>query len=227
MHPMPPLPPRRWIAHTLAGWMLGVPLLLGLSILFEAVGIDHANAPVGLGMGAAIGLLQARALRTAGVRAQAWWVATLAGVALPFLVADLARRLGHPLPYLVYPFAAVGGLLASLLQLRAWPALRPRAGGWVVASTLGWLLACSSVLGWLALRRRARRPLRAALAEALEVLGLAVATLVANLVLATLLSLGLRALGLAVSLYLADGALAFLALLQALVLYAWLRPTAP
>ena len=42
---------------TLAGWMLGVPLLLGLSILPEAVGIDHANAPVGLGMGAAIGLL--------------------------------------------------------------------------------------------------------------------------------------------------------------------------
>ena len=145
MHPMPPLPPRRWIAHTLIGWILGVPLLLGLSVLFEAVGIDHANAPVGLGMGAAIGLLQARALRSAGVRAQAWWVATLAGVALPFLVADLARRLGHPMPYLVYPFAAVGGLLASLLQLRAWPALRPRAGGWVVASTLGWLLACSSV----------------------------------------------------------------------------------
>ena len=89
------------------------------------------------------------------------------------------------------------------------------------------LLACSSVLGWLALRRRARRPLRVAVGEALEVLGLAVAALAANLVLATLLSLGLRALGLAVSLYLADGALAFLALLQALVLHAWLRPTAP
>ena len=41
MHPMPPLPPRRWIAHTLAGWILGVPLLLGLSILFEAVGIER------------------------------------------------------------------------------------------------------------------------------------------------------------------------------------------
>lgn len=145
MHPMPPLPTRRWIAHTLVGWILGVPLLLGLSVLFEAVGIDHANAPVGLGMGAAIGLLQARALRTAGVRAQAWWVATLAGVALPFLIADLARRLGYPLPDLVYPFAAVGGLLASLLQLRAWPALRPRGAGWVVASTFGWLLACGSV----------------------------------------------------------------------------------
>lgn len=57
MHPMPPLSPRRWIAHTLVGWILGVPLLLGLSILFEAVGIEHANAPVGLGMGAATGLL--------------------------------------------------------------------------------------------------------------------------------------------------------------------------
>ena len=85
------------------------------------------------------------------------------------------------------------------------------------------LLSGSSLLGWLALRGRARRPLRAAVGEALEVLGLTVALLVGNLALASCVSLGLRALGLAVSLYLADGALVFAALLQALVLHAWLR----
>ena len=142
---MPAVSPRRWIAHTFAGWVAGVPLLLGLSMLFEAGGIQHANAPVGIGMGAGIGLLQARALRPAGVRGQAWATATIAGVALPFLLSDLARRLGLPLLYLVYPFAAIGGLLASLLQLRAWPGLRPRALGWIAASTAGWWLACSSV----------------------------------------------------------------------------------
>lgn len=88
------------------------------------------------------------------------------------------------------------------------------------------IVALTSLGGVLLATRRIslrRAALRGALAEALDYVGLAVLFLVSNLVVGTLLIIAYRALsGRFVSVYLLnDITVAFLSLLQALVLHCW------
>ena len=45
-----------WLRATVAGWLLGVPLIVALALLGEAVGVGGAQFLVGVGMGAGLGL---------------------------------------------------------------------------------------------------------------------------------------------------------------------------
>jgi len=58
-----------WLRATWLGWLLGVPLVVVLALLGEAVGPCGIQVLVGLGMGTGVGLLQGRALRGALGRA--------------------------------------------------------------------------------------------------------------------------------------------------------------
>ncbi len=131
----------RWLRATWLGWLLGIPLVVGLALLGESVGVGGAQVLVGAGMGAGVGLLQARALRGVLPAPSRWLWATVAGLAAPFLVTDVANALGGELPYWLYVAVAVGGTLAGAAQSLL---LRPHARGklgWIVASALGWSLA--------------------------------------------------------------------------------------
>jgi hypothetical protein len=97
-------------------------------------------------MGLGVGLLQGRMLAPLLAGGRSWVAATMLGLSLPFVLADLLRLLGSPLPYSLAGYVALGGVLAGALQ---WRLLRTLAATgtawWAVVTPIGWLLASSTV----------------------------------------------------------------------------------
>ncbi len=136
-----PIAMRGWLRATSLGWLLGVPCILVLALVGEAIEIGGAQVLVGLGMGSAVGLLQGRAMRPVLGDAWPWLVASGVGLALPFLVADIAALREWELRYSLQWCVTIGGVIVG-----AWQALllRARVRGtawWLAASALGWTLA--------------------------------------------------------------------------------------
>jgi hypothetical protein len=133
-----------WVRATWAGWLLGIPLIIALALLGEAVGIGGAQVLVGVGMGTGIGLTQGRFIRNVLHKSVSWIWSCVVGFSAPFLVTDVSNAIGLGLPYSLPVSVAIGGLIAGGWQsflLRQW--LR-RSGVWVVASGLGWTLAAGT-----------------------------------------------------------------------------------
>lgn len=129
---------RAWLRATWLGWLLGIPLIVVMALLGEAIGVGGAQVFVGLGMGVGIGLLQQRAIRPLLPGGAAWFWACAVGLAIPFLATDVAGLLGRPLPYSLPLAVLTAGLVVGCWQ--AW-LLRVRlrnAGLWVLASAVGW-----------------------------------------------------------------------------------------
>jgi hypothetical protein len=100
-----------------------------------------AQAPVGVGMGAGIGLLQGRAIRGVLGRSAPWFWSNVVGLGAPFLAADIAEGVGRGFAYSLYVSIGFGGLIVG-----AWQAIMLRnrihnPGWWVVGSVLGWMIA--------------------------------------------------------------------------------------
>jgi hypothetical protein len=155
----------RWVRATWAGWVLGVPCIAALALLGEAIGIGGAQFIVGAGMGAGVGVLQARALRGLLPAVALWFWSGVIGLALPFLAVDIATVTGWNLPYWLYASITLGGLLVGCAQ---WLILRrhfQHAPWWIAASSVGWGLAgaAAGVAGTL-MRSRQLRGLGGALA---------------------------------------------------------------
>lgn len=132
---------RAWLRTTWIGWVLGVPCIVVLALLGEALGIGGVQFLVGAGMGAGIGYMQSRVLRGVLDKPATWFWASLLGLALPFLVTDIAKALEWNLPYSLYVCVAIGGLLVGVWQTLM---LRPRfdkVAWWIVASLAGWSAA--------------------------------------------------------------------------------------
>lgn len=135
---------RRWTRATWGGWLLGIPCIITLALAGEAVGIGGSQVLVGAGMGAGVGLMQGRVMRGVIGKAAPWAWSTAIGLALPFLVFDLASAAGREWPFSLYLCVAIGGLLVGAGQARL---LRPRfrgAGWWVAASAVGWSLSAGA-----------------------------------------------------------------------------------
>src|SRR5574338_536010 len=121
-----------WLRATWLGWILGVPCIALLALIAEAVRLGGLQVFVGAGMGAGVGLLQARVLRRLSVPALSWFVGSAIGLALPFLAWDIAQALGASWTYYLAACVAAGGLTTG-----AWQAviLRKRlegAGWWIL-----------------------------------------------------------------------------------------------
>jgi hypothetical protein len=133
-----------WVRATSLGWLLGVPLIIALALVGEAVGIGGAQFIVGAGMGTGIGLMQGRVIRGILDRAAPWIWSCVVGLAVPFLVTDISKAAGWGLAYSLLGCVALGGLIAGGWQVLI---LRPRlrkTGAWVLASALGWTLAAGT-----------------------------------------------------------------------------------
>ena len=130
-----------WIRATWAGWALGVPLVILLALAGESLRIGPLQFPVGLGMGMGVGLMQGRVVRNLLGAAAPWRWSCALGLALPFLVADLAQQAGRALPYSLYLAVALGGLIVGIWQALLLRRRFSRVGWWVAASVLGWSLA--------------------------------------------------------------------------------------
>lgn len=87
----------RWIRASGLGWLLGVPCIAALALVGEAFGIGGKQVLVGAGMGVAVGWMQGRLLRRVDLQRTAPWIwSCVVGLALPFLVTDLASTFGWP-----------------------------------------------------------------------------------------------------------------------------------
>src|SRR5690554_6775967 len=103
----------RWIKATWLGWILGVPCIAGLALLGELVGLGGTQVMVGAGMGVGVGLTQGRAIRGILPRAAPWFWSCVGGLALPFLVTDIARVADWNLGYSLYGAVAIAGVTAG------------------------------------------------------------------------------------------------------------------
>jgi hypothetical protein len=134
----------RWVRATWFGWLLGIPVIIVLALVGEAVGIGGAQVLVGAGMGTGIGIMQGRMIRSMLPKWGTWIWSCVVGLAVPFLVTDIAKAAGWNVAYSLFVSVAVGGLIAG-----GWQAiiLRTRFRKtllWVVASALGWTLAAGT-----------------------------------------------------------------------------------
>ncbi len=133
-----------WVRATWIGWILGVPLIIALALVGEAVGIGGAQVLVGAGIGMGIGFMQGRAIRKVLHQPVPWFWSCVVGLAVPFLATDISKAVGWELAYSLYACVALGGLIVGVWQAII---LRPRlhkTGWWVFASVLGWTLAAET-----------------------------------------------------------------------------------
>jgi len=139
---------RRVLVATPIGWALGILAGIGLIILVESAGVMAMQTPLVVGVALGISTQQYRALRPALAHSRTRWVlATCLGLAAPFVLADVARMVGRPLPYDLVRFVILGGVIASVLQWRMLRTSVQRAAGWIIASPAGYIAAASTV--WL------------------------------------------------------------------------------
>lgn len=131
----------QWVRATWSGWVLGVPCVIVLALLGEAVGIGGAQVLVGAGMGAGIGLMQGRAMRGVLQKFLPWFWACVVGLAVPFLATDIAKVANWDLTYSLYICVATGGLIVGIWQAFLLRARFRNAIWWAAASAIGWLLA--------------------------------------------------------------------------------------
>lgn len=132
-----------WLKATWLGWMLGVPLVVVMALLGEAIGVGGAQVLVGLGMGTGTGLLQGRAMRVMLGRATPWAWSSALGLALPFLIGDVAGA-AWEVPYSLYWSVTVGGVVVGVWQALLLRTHFAGAGWWVAGSALGWTLAAGA-----------------------------------------------------------------------------------
>lgn len=135
----------RWVRASWAGWILGIPLIALLALAGEAVGIGGSQVLVGAGMGLGIGIMQSRVLRDLIPGRRRWIWSCVVGLAIPFLITDLAKLVRIDLPYSLPVSVATAGLIAGVWQSIILRARFPKTGRWVVASLVGWTLAAGSV----------------------------------------------------------------------------------
>lgn len=134
-----------WIRATWFGWLLGIPIIIVLALIGEAVHIGGAQVLVGAGMGTGIGLMQGRVIRRMLHKSALLWLCScIVGLGAPFLVTDLSKLVGWNLPYSLPAAIALGGLIIGSWQALILRSRLRKTGWWLVASALGWTLAAGT-----------------------------------------------------------------------------------
>jgi hypothetical protein len=130
---------RRWILRTFLGWAAGFVLAIVFIIMGETLGLREVQFPLALGMGLGVGLLQSRMTAEQLGEKRSWVLASTLGLAAPFIIADVLRLAGQPLPYSITAFVGLGGVTAGIAQWRLLRRHLSAAAWWLVASPIGWL----------------------------------------------------------------------------------------
>jgi hypothetical protein len=128
----------RWIGATTLGWLLGLLLLVALATAWNGATGGEAQWMVGVSMGAGVGFLQARALRSWLPRPRRWLVASTVGMGIPFLLWDTGSLLGIRGVFSLPSCILLGGLLAGILQERLLRSRFPRSLLWIPTSIVAW-----------------------------------------------------------------------------------------
>jgi hypothetical protein len=135
--------PAKWIKTTFFGWFLGIILILVLSSLFDAIGIEGFQFFLGIGIGAGVGFMQGRLLRTTAFVNKPWLWTSIIGMGLPFMISDLLILCGDLSlgSYYIPVCIASGSVLVSVLQYLYLKKASSKAMFWILGCSLGWMLA--------------------------------------------------------------------------------------
>jgi hypothetical protein len=142
------LSPALWFRATVLGWFLGFVFVVGLSGIFEGLGLSSMQFHIGVAMAAGVSVAQWWVLRKRGFNSDWVWY-SIAGMGLPFIAIDL-YFLNTPSAVSENHLAlgaGSGAILLAVLQsliVRRWS---PHAAKqWIFLSTLAWWLAAGSVM---------------------------------------------------------------------------------
>ena len=127
-----------WTRATWVGWVLGVPCVVVLALLGEALGIGGVQVLVGAGMGTGLGFMQSRALRGVLPKPRLWFWSCAFGLALPFLAFDLAKAAEWKITYSLYVCVVLGGLIVGIWQALILRTRFHNTVWWAIASVVGW-----------------------------------------------------------------------------------------
>lgn len=134
----------RWIRYTWLGWLLGIPIIIVLALIGEAIHIGGSQVLVGAGMGTGIGLMQSRVIRGLLPKSASWICSCIVGLGAPFLLTDLSKFVGWNLPYSLPAAIALGGIIIGIWQALILRSRFRKTGWWILASALGWTLAAGT-----------------------------------------------------------------------------------
>lgn len=137
----------KWVTSTFLGWLLGFILILVLSVILGAIGVENVQFFTGTGMGLGVGFMQWRVIRRISIDDKRWIWYSVIGLTIPYLIFDLINLLfSYSLGvYLLPVCTGLGGLTTGLLQFRILRASSLRARLWIIASFAGWILAALTV----------------------------------------------------------------------------------
>lgn len=138
---------RRWTLLTLAGWIVGIALLLLIAGMAEAVKME-GQWMVGLGISLGVGGIQCLGLRKHFDKSRAWIWTTVVGMTISWVAADTLRYFLHFRPDdQVLPATMVGACLVGWLQWRyVFRGANITALGWVWVTLAAWTLATLAVI---------------------------------------------------------------------------------
>ncbi len=135
----------QWVRGTFWGWLLGFVLIIVLAMAWDMIG-GGAQFMIGIGMGAGVGFAQGRVARQWLNGTKRWVWASVIGMGVPFVVADLVKTVGFEFLYSLPLSVAMGGLLVGWLQRRLLFSLSDRANWWVPACLAGWSFAAGTTV---------------------------------------------------------------------------------
>jgi hypothetical protein len=137
-----PLSELTWIWFTTTGWFTGLAFTLLIGLPLEALGIGNQSM-IGIGMGAGVGLLQARLLRRYGISGKIWFWTSFVGMSIPYILYDLLAEKIIMRPEEVLPIlTAIGSLLVGGLQYEyQLKSISNKSKSWIVLTCVGWTLA--------------------------------------------------------------------------------------
>lgn len=137
-----PLSELTWVGFTTAGWFTGFAFTLLIGLPLEALGIGNQSM-IGIGMGAGVGLLQARLLGRYGISGKIWFWTSLIGMSIPYILYDLLAEKIKMRPEEVLPIiTAIGSLLVGGLQYNyQLKSISKKSKSWIALTCLGWTLA--------------------------------------------------------------------------------------
>lgn len=145
----------RWIAYNIAGWILGIVLLIGFASVGELVGGADigGQAAIGIGMGTGVGFMQWRILKNEFPSPQKWLWFSIFGFSFSYILFDVLSLLIPMKPEIFTPFAtAIGAILTGWLQYKY--VLEPvymDSKKWMYFNFSGWVLAHLLTFGFVAL----------------------------------------------------------------------------
>jgi hypothetical protein len=150
-----PLKLKKWIWLTIAGWFIGVALVIGLGILAETIlqgkeGLG-GQALVGVGMGIGVGLMQWILLRKYLRSALNWLWFSILGFTVAYLASDIVASFitigfdaGTILPLATFIGALISGWLQYAFVLKKSIA---NSKGWIMYNAVAWLFAHLLTMG--------------------------------------------------------------------------------